>query len=185
MGKSLNIVTPLHKKTLRNYLDRMINNKVECMIKAREYEFDYWDGDRKYGYGGYHYNGHWIPAAKKLIEQYNLTSTSQVLDVGCGKAHLLYEIKKVLPGIQVQGIDISIHGLKNAPKEVKDKLRIHRAQDPLPWQDKSFDLVLSLGTLHNLKIFELEKAIKEIERVGKQKYIMVESYKNKQELFNL
>ena len=53
MGEQLNIVTKLHKQTKRDYLDRMVNNKVECMLKAKEYEFDYWDGDRKYGYGGY------------------------------------------------------------------------------------------------------------------------------------
>jgi len=39
--------------------------------------------------------------------------------------------------------------------------------------------------LHNLRIFELAQALREIERVGQRKYIMMESYRNEQELFNL
>ena len=61
----------------------------------------------------------------------------------------------------------------------------YRAQDPFPWGDQHFDLVISLGCLHNLRIFELSSAVGEIERVGRNKYIMVESYRNEQELFNL
>ena len=45
--------------------------------------------------------------------------------------------------------------------------------------------MISLGTLHNLRLFELQTALQEIERVGKNKYVMVESYRNEQELFNL
>jgi ubiquinone/menaquinone biosynthesis C-methylase UbiE len=51
--------------------------------------------------------------------------------------------------------------------------------------DKQFDLVISLGTFHNLHIHELEVAISEVERVGKQGYIMVESFRNELEMFNL
>jgi hypothetical protein len=46
-------VTPSHKTIKRDYLARMVDNKVECMLKVKkEYEFDYYDGDRRYGYGG-------------------------------------------------------------------------------------------------------------------------------------
>lgn len=186
MGKLLNIVTPLHKKTKRGYIGRMMDDKVRCMMKAKEYEFDYWDGDRRYGYGGYKYiEGRWMPVAKALIEIYNLTSDSKVLDVGCGKAYLLYEIYKLLPGIELAGFDISRHGLSDAKEEIRENLFRYWAQERYPWGDDHFDVVISLGCLHNLRIFELEAAVKEIERVGKSKYIMVESYHNEQELFNL
>ena len=185
MSELLNIVTPLHKRTARKYIDRMIDDKVHCMLKAKEYEFDYWDGDRRYGYGGYKYDGRWKVVAEKFIEKYHLKSDAKILDVGCGKAHLLTEFRKLLPRAEIKGFDISKHGISDAPADVRDSLLIHRAQAKYPFKDKYFDLVISLGCLHNLRIFELETAVKEIERVGKSKYIMLESYRNEQELFNL
>ena len=130
-------------------------------------------------------SGRWKPVAEALIENYGLTNDSSVLDVGCGKGFLLYEMKLLLPGLKVAGFDISKHGLENAKEEIKDALFIHRAQDPYPYQDNEFDLVISLGCIHNLRVFELETALKEIERVGRQGYIMMESYRNEQELFNV
>jgi len=186
MGKLLNIVTPLHRMTKRDYIARMVDDKVNCMIKAKEYEFDYWDGDRRYGYGGYRYlEGRWTPVAKALIETYGLKSNASILDVGCGKGFLLYEIKKLLPDARIAGFDISKHGIADAKEEIRDNLFLHKAQDPYPYKDSEFDLVISLGTLHNLRIFDLQKALREIERIGKNKYIMVESFRNELELFNL
>jgi SAM-dependent methyltransferase len=186
MGKLVDYVTPLHKATSRSYIDRMVDDKVHCMLKAKEYEIDYWDGDRRYGYGGYKYiPGRWTTVAEALIESYNLTNDSSVLDVGCGKAYLLYELKQLLPDLKIAGFDISKHGLSDTKSEIEDCLFRYRAQDRYPYGDNYFDLVISLGCLHNLRIFELATAIKEIERVGKQAYIMVESYRNEQELFNL
>ena len=186
MGELVNYVTTLHQATSRSYIDRMVDNKVNCMLKAKKYEFDYWDGNRRYGYGGYKYMpGRWKPVAELIIKNYNLTNNSSVLDVGCGKAFLLYEIKLLLPHIKISGFDISKHGLAQAKEEIKKDLFIHRAQDKYPFKDKEFDLVMSLGCLHNLRIFELKIALKEIERVGKQGYVMLESYRNEKELFNL
>ena len=186
MGHLLNIVTPLHKMTARKYIDRMVDEKVHCMIKAKEYEFDYWDGDRRYGYGGYRYiDDRWKKVAQPLIEIYGLKPDARILDVGCGKAFLLYELKQLLPEAEIVGFDISKHALATAKEEIKGRLFRYRAQDRYPWGDDYFDLVLSLGCLHNLRIFDLKNAIAEIERVGKNKYIMVESYRNEQEQFNL
>ena len=186
MGKLVKYVTTLHQATSRSYIDRMVDDKVNCMLKAKEYEFDYWDGNRRYGYGGYKYMpGRWKLVAELLIKNYNLTNNSSVLDVGCGKAFMLYEMKLLLPGLKISGFDISKHGLAEAKKEIKKDLFIHRAQEIYPFKDKQFDLVISLGCLHNLRICELEVALKEIERVGKQGYIMLESYRNEEELFNL
>jgi SAM-dependent methyltransferase len=186
VGRLLNIVTPLHQATKRDYLGRMTDDKVTCMMKAKEYEFDYWDGDRRFGYGGYRFiEGRWKPVAQALIDIYGLTNESSVLDVGCGKAFLLYEMKKILPGLKVSGFDISKHGLAEAKEEVRPYLFNYRAQDPYPFGDKSFDLVISLGCFHNLRVFELQTALREVERVGKNKYVMLEGYRNELELFNL
>ena len=186
MGDLVNFVTPLHQATKRAYIDRMIDDKVNCMLKAKEYEFDYWDGDRRFGYGGYKYlAGRWKPVAEAFIDKYGLTNNSSVLDVGCGKAYLLYELKLLLPDLQVKGFDISQHGLKEAKENLKEDLFIHKAQDSYPFEDNEFDLVISLGCLHNLRIFELKTALGEIERVGKNGYVMLESYRNELEQFNL
>jgi ubiquinone/menaquinone biosynthesis C-methylase UbiE len=185
MGILRTIVTPLHKRTKRDYLSRMVDDKIHCMEVAKRYGFEYWDGDRRYGYGGYTYDGRWEPVARKLIETYGLTDSSKVLDVGCGKAFLLYEIKKLLPGCEITGFDASEYAIAHAKPEIADRLHVARAEEPYPCADKQFDLVISLTTLHNLRLFDLETALTEIGRVGKQAYIVVESFRNDAELFNL
>ncbi|SMF30423.1 class I SAM-dependent methyltransferase [Desulfovibrio gilichinskyi] len=184
MGNLLNLITPLHKSTTREYLPRMMDEKVECMLKAKVYEFDYWDGDRRYGYGGYSYKaGYWAPIAQGLIDHYSLKKGSKILDVGCGKAYLLYEL--YLLGMDVLGFDISRHGLGDAKEEIRDKLFVHRAEYPFPFADNEFDLVISVNTLHNLQIFDLKNSLQEMERVGKRSYMCTESYRNELEQFNL
>ena len=185
MRKLVDIITPLHKKTKRDYFARMADNKVQCMKVARMYDREFWDGNRRYGYGGYTYDGRWDAAARKIINLYNLPQDANILDVGSGKGFLLYEIKKVLPASKGIGIDISGYAMQEAKSEIREGLFQHKAQDPYPFRDDQFDLVISLNTLHNLHVYELKAAIREIERVGRDKYIVVESYKNEEELFNL
>ncbi len=188
MGNLVELVTPLHKRTTRDYLARMNDDKVHCMEVSRQYGKDYWDGDRRYGYGGYKYDGRWKPLAQRLIDRYRLTNKSRVLDVGCGKGHLLHELKTFLPELQVTGFDISNHGMEDAPESVRQRLQWGRAESHGTYQyygDEFFDLVLSINVLHNLKRHELPIALKEIERVGKEAYICVESYRNGLEQFNL
>ena len=186
MTKILNLVTTKHLRTKRNYIKRMNDKKVHCMNIGRKYDFNYWDGSRKYGYGGYKFiEGYWTKVAKKLVKIYRLNNSSKILDVGCGKGFLLYEIKKILPEAQVIGFDISSYAIKKSKKEIKKYLFKHNAKNKIKYKKKFFDLVISLGTLHNLQINDLENSIKEINRVGKKALIMVESYKNTKELFNL
>jgi len=181
----IDFISKLHKKTNRNYLERMTAEKPKICEIAKKYDYDYWDGDRKYGFGGYRYDGRWRVVAEDMVKHYGLKSGDSILDVGCGKGFLLYDFTQVVPGIKVSGIDISEYAIKNAKEEVKPHLRVGLAQE-LPYPDKSFDLVYSINTIHNTLIYDVKKQIKEMERVGKKhKYIVTEAYRNEQEKFNL
>mgnify|MGYP001184314368 FL=1 len=186
MGNLLNFITNFHQSTKRNYFERMANEKVECMKVARKFDVDFWDGDRKFGYGGYKYVTDLLkPLAEKIIHHYNLSNSSKILEVGCGKGYLLFEIKKILPELEIVGFDISEYSISNSKKEIKSSLFVHKAEEKYLYKDNEFDLVICINTLHNLQIDKLEKAIFEINRVSKQQYIVVESYRNEKELFNL
>ena len=186
MGEHRQFVTPLHQETKRDYLARMLDNKVHCMKVAKQYSKEYWDGDRRYGYGGYSYiPGRWKSVARSLIQTYDLGPGSKILDVGCGKGFLLHELLLLEPDLKVAGFDISGYGISCATDLVKPHLFEHQAHTQYPFADDEFDLVISLTTLHNLRLFDLRVALGEIERVGKQAYVLVESYRNEQELFNL
>ena len=184
--KNVKIITSNHLRTKRNYIERMINKKVKCMIEAKKYGKNYWDGNRKYGYGGYKFiEGYQTPVALKLIKKFKLTNDSKIIDIGCGKGFLLYEIKKILPGIEIVGLDISRYAKLNAKKEIKNYIKIYKAQRKLPYNNKSFDLAISINCFHNLQIDEVEIALRELIRISKKQYLAVESYRNEKEIFNL
>lgn len=177
----------LHQSTSRDYVGRVTeHDKAECAEVAIQWGKDYWDGDRKYGYGGYSYDGRQIPVAEAMAKHYGLKAGDKILDVGCGKAYLLYAFTQVVPGIEVAGIDISEYGIANAKEEVKPFLKVGNAIS-LPYEDNSFDFVVSVTTLHNLYNYELRSAFQEIQRVSKsdKKHVVFESYRNEKEKANL
>jgi ubiquinone/menaquinone biosynthesis C-methylase UbiE len=186
MGQLVNFVTHVHERTQRDYLDRATRpDRAECMEIASRFGPEYWDGPRHMGYGGYRYDGRWKPVAEAMIRHYSLTEDSSILDVGCGKGYLLYEFKKLLPGCRVAGLDLSEYALGEAPDEIKGQLTLGTAAK-LPYPDRSFDLVVSNMTLHNLELPELFQALGEITRVSKTSaWICVESWRNHQEKVNL
>jgi SAM-dependent methyltransferase len=185
MGRLLNVVNQLHRRTARDYVGRMTDEKVHCSEVSRRFDRDYWDGDRRYGYGGYKYDGRWSVVARQLAETYSLPADARILDVGCGRGFLLYEFTRILPRCTVAGFDVSEYGLATAKEEVRDRLFRHRAQDPYPFAERSFDLAISVNALHNLPVQECAAALAEMERVGTNKYLVVESYRTPEELFNL
>ncbi|MGA1823325.1 MAG: class I SAM-dependent methyltransferase [bacterium] len=182
----IDFISTVHTKTKRDYLRRVTEYpKAEAAKKAKQWGYDYWDGDRRICYGGYKYDGRWATVAEKMVEHYELKPGDRVLDVGCGKGFLLYDFTRIVPGIRVAGIDISDYALENAKQEVKPVLK-HAHAKQLPFEDDSFDFIVSINTLHNLYCHELDSALREIERVGrKNKYICVESYRTEEEKVNL
>jgi len=184
--RCLDFISALHTGTKRDYIERVTSHdKGECATIAKQWGADYWDGPRQYGYGGMRYDGRWLPVAKEMAKFYGVESGGKVLDVGAGKGYLLYEFTRAVPGVEVAGLDISEYGIENSKEEIKPFLTLGNATK-LPYEDNSFDFVVSITTLHNLRIFDLRAAVQEIERVGKdQKYILVESYRNESEKANL
>ena len=186
MMSEMAFITKLHESTSRDYLGRMCADKPSWMEIASKYDKDYWDGDRNHGYGGYKYiPGRWRPVAEALIEHYNLGCNSKLLDVGCGKGFLLYEIQLLLPTIRIVGVDVSSYALEQRHPSLNGEFRLADATSDLRFKENEFDLAISLGTFHNFEIPQLKNALKAINNVARNKYIMVESYRNKHELFNL
>lgn len=183
---------PLHRATRRDYLERVcVHDKAECAEVAKRFDRDYWDGDRRFGYGGYRYDGRWRPVARALAAHYGLKPGDRVLDVGCGKAHLLYEMVREVPGLVASGLDVSAYALSHPGWPATDDARVQpglvrASATALPFADRSFDLVLSIATLHNLHLYDLERALGEIARVGRGRaYVVVESYRTEREKANL
>lgn len=182
----VDFISLVHKSTKRDYIGR-VNEipKAEAARKAIQWGYDYWDGDRKTGYGGYKYDGRWLKVAQAMVDHYGIKPGDRILDVGCGKAFLLYDFTQAVPGVEVAGIDISDYAIEHAKEEVKPFLRVGNAKE-LPYEDNSFDLVISINTLHNLFCYDLHSGLQEVERVGrKNKYVCVEAYRNEEEKVNL
>ncbi len=182
----LDFISPLHKRTTRDYIARVnAFPKAKAAELAKKWAVEYWDGDRNTGYGGMNYDGRWRVVADALIKHYGLKPGDKVLDIGCGKGFLLHDFTEALAGISVCGIDVSEYAIRHAKEEVRPFLQVGHAKK-LPFEDKSFDLVISINTLHNLECQDLDSALREIERVGKKsKYIVVETYRNEEEKANL
>jgi protein-L-isoaspartate(D-aspartate) O-methyltransferase len=179
-------VSLVHKSTKRDYLARVTErDKAEVAELALQWDYDYWDGSRQTGYGGYKYDGRWRKVADAMVAAYGIKPGMRVLDVGSGKGFLLHDFRESCPGVEVAGIDISRYGIEHSMESVRPFLRLGLAQD-LPYPDRHFDLVVSINTLHNLFLPDLWKAFREIERVGRgAKFICVEAYRNEREKVNL
>jgi protein-L-isoaspartate(D-aspartate) O-methyltransferase len=185
----IDFMSATHKSTSRDYLARVNDPefpKAKAATLAKQWGYDYWDGDRRINYGGYRYMpGRWAPVGQAMIDHYGLKPRDKILDIGCGKGFQLYELTQLLPGLEVHGVDVSSYAIENGKEEIKDHLQVGNANS-LPFPDDYFDFVFSVTALHNLHNYDLDKALREMERVGKNnKYLCVEAYRNEEEKANL
>ncbi len=169
-----------YPKTNRNIDNR--TTQEEDIIIAKQFGKEFFDGSRTRGYGGYDYHKRfWTEVVKDFIKYYNLTEKSKILDVGCAKGFMLYDFKIAIPNITVKGIDISQYAIDNSLPEIAPFLQVGNAKDLSIFSDKEFDSVISINTIHNLKLEECKQAIKEIERVGKNAFITMDAWRNDDE----
>ena len=181
LGKEIDILIN-YPKAKRDLNARLESKSEESRKIGRKFGFDYFDGDRNHGYGGFSYNPKfWQPVIPTIVENYKLDNSSNVLDVGCAKGFFLYDLKLALPGINVTGVDISDYAVTNSLPEVKPFLQVGNATE-LPFKDNYFDFVISINTIHNLNLQDCASALQEIERVTKgNSFITVDAYRNDEE----
>ncbi|MBW5802272.1 methyltransferase domain-containing protein [Coxiella endosymbiont of Ornithodoros amblus] len=171
----INLLSSL-QKVERNVQARLNLKDPEVVRISKQYGDMYFDGPRCYGYGGYRYDGRWIPVAKDMVDHFGLKAGDRVLDIGCAKGFLVKDFMKVCPGLEAYGIDISEYALMNCEPEIVGRLHLGNA-DHLPFPDESFNAVISLNTVHNLPRERVIIALREIQRVsGGKAYIQVDSY---------
>ena len=184
MGTEIDLLKN-YPRTKRDPGARGATKTEEDRAIARQFGKDFFDGDRKYGYGGYSYNSRfWQPVVPDFIEFYSLDKNSSILDIGSGKGFMLYDFLQLLPGVKVQGIDISEYAIENSLEEIKEFQQVADARD-LPFEDDSFDLAISINTLHNLERDECALGLREAQRVSKDTFITVDAYSNEQERIDM
>lgn len=180
MGKEIDLLRAL-PKTKRN-IEKRAEGKDEAVIAiSRQYGTEYFDGDRKYGYGGYRYDGRWRPVARDIIEHFGLKPGMRVLDVGCAKGFVVKDLMLECPGLDAYGLDISRYALMHCEKEVVGRLHLGSAVS-MPFPDGTFDCVISLNTIHNLARPDAVIAMREIQRLsGGRAFVQVDSYRTPEE----
>lgn len=184
MKREINLLDS-HPKTFRDYDKRAKEKTPEIIRLAKQFGKDFFDGDRKCGYGGYVYDGRWRSVVKRMKDFYRLADNAAILDVGCGKGFMLHDFKELMPNSTIAGIDISAYAIENAMPSVKPFLKVASAEN-LPFPGKSFDLVVSINSIHNLPPERLKAALKEIQRVCRgDSYITVDAWRNEKERENL
>jgi ubiquinone/menaquinone biosynthesis C-methylase UbiE len=181
MGREIDLLAK-YPKSKRDLTTRLETKSEESRKLAREFGKDYFDGDRNHGYGGFTYQSRfWQPVIPDIIKTYGLSEGSRVLDIGCGKGFFIYDLTNTIPGIDARGIDISEYAITNSLESLKNKLQVGDARD-LPFEDNSFDFVMSINTIHNLSQADCALALQEIERVSRgNSFITVDAYRNAQE----
>ena len=171
-----------YPRVTRNITERAKTKSSRVRVIARKFGKEFFDGDRMYGYGGFSYHPRfWQPVIPDFQKFYGLTPHSHILDIGCAKGFMLYDFMQLIPGITVSGIDISTYAIKNCLPEIRQFVQVANATK-LPLPDHSFDLVISINTVHNLPLIPLKKALKEIMRVSKKHaFITVDAYRSPEE----
>ena len=181
MGQKIDLLVN-YPKTKRNVKERGASKTEEDRAIARKFGREFFDGDRKHGYGGFSYFPRfWQPVIPTFQKYFGLTAKSSVLDVGCGKGFMLHDMAELIPGITVKGVDISEYAIENAIEDIRSHVRVANAKN-LPFEDNSFDVVISINTVHNLDRDECAVALSEIERVSRGKsFVTVDAYRSEEE----
>ena len=149
---------------------------------ARRFGREFFDGDRLVGYGGYGYHSRfWTGTVARFRDHYGLAPDASILDVGCAKGFMLHDFRILMPGATLAGVDVSDYAIANAIEDMRPLLQVASADD-LPFADDSFDLVVSINTVHNLPPERCRQALREIERVSRRHaFVTMDAWRNDRE----
>jgi ubiquinone/menaquinone biosynthesis C-methylase UbiE len=181
MGREIDLLVN-YPRTKRDVKERG-NAKTEAdRAIARRFGHEFFDGDRAHGYGGFSYNSRfWQPVVPTFKAHFGIQSGDALLDVGCAKGFMMHDLAELIPGITVKGIDISDYAIENAIDDMRPHVQVANATR-LPFPDKSFDVVISINTVHNLAREDCGQALREIERVARRgSFVTVDAYRNEDE----
>jgi SAM-dependent methyltransferase len=170
-------------KTKRNIAKRRDGKDTSVVATAKQFGEMYFDGPREYGYGGYRYDGRWLPVARDIVSRFDLKPGMRVLDVGCAKGFLVKDLMIVSPGLEAFGLDISSYALTHCEPATVGRLHLG-TMEHLPFPDGSFDAVLSVNTVHNLDRQGCTRALQEIVRVVRDPakcFVQVDAYRSEEE----
>jgi len=157
-----------YPQTKRNLSERSQEKTEEDRVIAGKFGKEYFDGDRKYGYGGYSYHPRFFSeVVEDMVRHYGLSEGSKILDVGCAKGFMLHDFKRLHPEIIVRGIDISEYSIENSKPEVREFLSVGNARDLSEFGDDEFNLVISINTIHNLPLENVSKHLKKFKELEK------------------
>ena len=167
----------IYPKAVRDIAQR-VQGKDANRELALKFGFEYFDGPREQGYGGYRYDGRWVPIAQTFVAHFGLRPGDRVLDVGCAKGFLVKDLADVCPGLEVYGLDISEYALTHAHEDAAGRT-VRGSCDALPFADRCFDAVICINTIHNLEPARCAIAVRELQRVSKgQGFIQVDAYRS-------
>ena len=164
----------------KNKVNRVVTRKLKNKLIAWELDKEYYDGDRNNGYGGFSYDGRWLKLLPAFIKRYKLNNNSKILDLGCKKGFIMKDLKTLLPGAKIYGIEDHKYPIRNAEKEIKKNI-IFTNYYNIPFKNNYFDLVIGFSSIYKYNFQDVVKTIREINRVSRKSFFTVASYSNKKE----
>jgi len=182
-------------------------NHPEVKEIAFKQNKEYYDGDRRNGFGGYKYQGIFRPFVEAAVSRYKLNSNSRILIDRDEKGFLTFDFKLAIPNATIYGVhnsDYSInHAMDGYGKWAAKELNGHanvREQNArervlpyllkvdnldLPFADNYFDTVISIHSICNFEENDCRKALRELIRVSKNNglnsYIQNDSWESEHE----
>ena len=178
----VNILAGYPQPTEPRFVGRNMR-KIDHRLIAVERDENFFDGDRNFGYGGFNYDGRWLPIADRIVKHYGLKDSSRVLHLNCEKGFLLNDLKQVKPTLQIFGTENSDYAIEHAMDDVKTRIKKVSSIE-LPFPDNFFNLVIGLSYVYTYSLADAVKALKEINRVGTgNSFITLATYETESEYF--
>lgn len=167
------------------------NRKAICMqrgvkekLVAIKRDKNFFDGERKFGYGGFAYDGRNKILAENLVSNYKLGDNSKVLQVQCEKGFLLYELQKINSSFYLIGTETSKYAIKNKFKDLKCPI-LNLQDHNLPFSTDYFDLIVVIGFAYTLSLQNFVQFIHQCNNLSRNVFLTLATYDKPSDYFVL